>query len=74
MSYTDELYALAATNGKKHALLLSNLTGQTQPLELNGVGLSDAHVYVIDQERMMSWSPNADRIENNMVMLIEWES
>ena len=69
---TDELYAVAATNGKKHALMISNLTGEKQKLELEGVDLTDAHIYVIDQERMMSWAPNADEIDNNTVMLIEF--
>ena len=69
---TDELYALAATNGKKHALLISNLTGKTQELKLDGVDLTDAHIYAIDQERLLSWAPNADKIENHTVLLIEW--
>ena len=69
---TEGLYALAATNGKKHALLISNLTGTTQELALEGVDLTDAHIYVIDQQRLMSWAPNADRIDNNAVLLIEW--
>ena len=69
---TEELYALAATNGKKHALLISNLTGEAQELNIEGVDLTDAHIYVIDQERMLSWAPNAKKIDNHMVMLIEF--
>ena len=28
--------------------------------------------HVIDQERLLSWSPAVSSIENNMVLLIEW--
>jgi hypothetical protein len=69
---TEELYVLAASNGKQNRLLISNLTGKDQKLELNGVDLTDARFYVIDQERLLSWAPNADIVEKNMVLLIEW--
>lgn len=71
-SGAEELYALAASDGRKNALMLSNLTGEAQELDLQGVDLSDAYIYVIDQDRLLSWAPNADRIEKNMVLLIEW--
>ncbi len=69
---TDNLHVLAASNGKRHALMLSNLTEKKQPLELEGVDLSDARFYVLDQERLLSWAPNANEIDANAVMLIEW--
>jgi hypothetical protein len=69
---TEELYVLAASNGKQNRLLISNLTGKDQKLELNGVDLTAARFYVIDQERLLSWAPNADIVEKNMVLLIEW--
>ncbi len=69
---TDELYAVAASDGKKNALMISNLSGKTQELDLEGVDLTDARIYTIDNERLLSWTPNADKIENNAVLLIEW--
>lgn len=69
---TDGLYQLAASNGKSHALLISNLTGETQPLSITGVDLSGARYHVIDQERLLSWSLKVSQIENNQVLLIEW--
>ena len=69
---TDGLYAVAATNGQRHALMISNLTGETQTLFLDGVDLTDARVYTIDDGRLLSWTPDAKKIENNSVMLIEW--
>jgi len=69
---TEKLHVLAASNGKKNALLISNLTEQTQKLELCGVDLENARVSVIDDKRLLSWAPNANEIENNAVMLIEW--
>jgi len=69
---TDRLYAVAASDGSSHALVVSNLTGSTQPLTIEGADLSKARFYVLDQERLLSWAPNADRIEKNAVVLIEW--
>ena len=33
--------------------------------------LTDAHYYVLDQERLFSWSPAVKEIENNAVVMIE---
>ncbi len=69
---TEDLYALAASDGQHHALLISNLTKKKQPLEIQGVDLANARYHVIDQERLLSWSPAVNEINNNMVLLIEW--
>ncbi|MBR4866521.1 MAG: hypothetical protein IKU11_07520, partial [Clostridia bacterium] len=66
------LYVLGASDGRQNALLVANLTGTDQPLTLEGVDLTDARYYVLDQERLLSWAANADKIENNAVVLIEW--
>ena len=69
---TEDLYVLAATDGKRHAMLISNLTKKKQALEIEGVDLTGARYHVIDQERLLSWSPAVKEIANNMVLLIEW--
>ena len=69
---TKGLYAVAATNGKKNALMISNLTGEEQILHIEGVDLSDARISVIDEKRLLSWAPAADKIGNNTVLLIEY--
>ena len=69
---TDKLYAVAAANGKKNALVISNLTGETQSLNIEGVDLSDARFSVIDDNRLLSWSPAVSEIQNNEVYLIEF--
>ena len=69
---TENLHVLAASNGKKNALLISNLTEATQKLEIEGVDLENARVSIIDDKRLLSWAPNAKEIEANAVMLIEW--
>ena len=69
---TEDLYAVAATNGRKHAVMIANLTGKSQSLTLEGIDLSDARYYVIDNERLLSWTPHAETIENNAVVLIEF--
>ena len=70
---TEKLYVLTASNGKRNAMLMANLTGETKELVFEGVDFADAQYYVLDQERLLSWAPNAKEIENNSVMLIEWQ-
>lgn len=70
---TDRLFTLAATNGREHAMLIANVTGQTQTLEIEGADLQNARYHVIDQERLLSWSPAVTEIENNQVLLLEWQ-
>ena len=72
LSDTEKLHLLAASNGKKHSLIISNLTGEKQNLVFEGVDLENARISVIDDKRLLSWAPNADFIENNAVVLIEW--
>ncbi len=69
---TENLYVLAATDGKRHAMMISNLTGEWQELRVEGADLTDARYYVIDNERLLSWAPNADYVAPNSVVLIEW--
>ena len=69
---TDGLYVLAASNGKKHALLLSNISERNHQLQIVGINPDNAHCFILDQERLLSWIPNANTIPNNSVMLIEW--
>ena len=68
----QRLYVLAASNGSKHAAMIVNLTGQTQALRIEGIAPESARYSVIDQERLLSWAPNANEIQNNTVILIEW--
>ena len=72
VSDNERVYAVAASDGTHHALMISNLSGTTQELNIEGVDLSKAKYHVIDQERLLSWSPAVSAIENNMVLLIEW--
>ena len=67
----DRLYVLAASDGKRHALMLANLTGKTQPLCIDGINLENARFYTIGEPGTLAWAPNADAIENNAVVLIE---
>jgi len=69
---TEDLYALAAFDGSSHALLLSNLTGKKQMLSIEGVNLSNARYHIIDNERLLSWSPAVAALNDNQVLLIEW--
>lgn len=68
----DGVYAVAATNGKKHAIMISNISGKEQDLNINGADLSDARWYLIDDRRLLSWSPEIKKIKNNTVVLVEF--
>jgi hypothetical protein len=69
---TEGVYAVAASNGKKHALMISNISGEEQELSLDGVDLTDTRWYLIDDRRLLSWSPALKKIENSTVILVEF--
>lgn len=69
---TENLYVLAASDGKKNAVIISNLTREVQNIEIIGADLADARYYIIDQERLLSWAPNANTLNPDDVVLIEW--
>jgi hypothetical protein len=68
----DRLYVLAASNGNKHAAIIVNLTGKKQALTIEGIDWKNARYSLIDQDHLLSWIPNANEIQNNDVVLIEW--
>jgi hypothetical protein len=69
---TDGVYAVVATDGKKNALMISNISGAAEELNIEGADLSDARWYVIDDRRLLSWSPEVKKIENGTVVLVEF--
>ena len=69
---TDGIYAVAAVDGNRGALMISNVSGEEHTLELEGINLEGAHWYVIDDKRLLSWSPECKTIGNNTVILIEF--
>ncbi|MBE6596774.1 MAG: hypothetical protein E7641_03790 [Ruminococcaceae bacterium] len=69
---TEGLYAVAASDGDRHALLISNVSGERVDLDILGVDLSGARWHVIDDKRLLSWSPAVKKIENNSVVLVEF--
>ena len=68
----DGVYAVCATNGRKNALMISNISGEDKPLEIAGANLADARWYVLDDDRLLSWSPAVKEIKNNTVVLVEF--
>ena len=69
---TEGVYAVAATNGKKNALMISNISGKNQTLRIEGVDLDGARWSVIDDRCLLSWSPALKEIKHNTVVLIEF--
>ena len=68
----DGLYVLCASDGKKNALLIANISGEKQELCIEGADLTDAYIYEIGEAGALAWAPDHGTIENNRVMLIEW--
>jgi len=66
------VYALAATDGKKNALMIVNQTGEAQKLQLEGVDIGNAQIHKIDGKHLMSMAFDAESIGNDTVLLIEW--
>ena len=69
---TEGVFAVAASDGKKNALLISNVSGEDTPLDIEGVDLTNAKYHVIDRQRLLSWAPPVKSLENHMVVLIEY--
>ena len=69
---TDGVYAVAATDGKKKAVMIANVSGKDQSLEIDGVDLTGARWSLIDDRHLLSWSPALGVIKNNSVVLIEF--
>ncbi|MBE6644486.1 MAG: hypothetical protein E7612_03795 [Ruminococcaceae bacterium] len=69
---TEGVYAICATNGKKNSLMISNISGEDQELKIEGVDLTDARWYLIDNRRLLSWSPEIKTMKNNTVILVEF--
>ena len=69
---TDGIYALCASNGKHHAMIAVNLTGTAQELCVTGADLAEARWHLLDQERLLSWSPAVTTLAPNDTMLVEW--
>ena len=71
LSDTDGVYVVAATDGKETKIMIANVSGSSQPLEISGADLSDARWSIIDDNRRLSWSAPVREMENNTVVLIE---
>ena len=72
VSDTEEVFAVAATDGTSHALMISNISGKAHALNITGADLTHARYHYIDDQRMLSWAPNAKELKNNSIVLIEW--
>ena len=71
---TNGLYAVSAVKNGRGALMISNISGAEQELNIEGINLEGARWYVIDRERLLSWSPEVKTVSNNTVLLIEFDA
>ena len=68
----EGVYAVAASDGCHGAIMLSNVSGKDKSITIDGIDLSAAKWYVIDNKRRLSWSPAVTTVRNNTVMLVEF--
>ena len=68
----EGVYAIAATDGNKRALMIVNISDSTKPIEIEGADLADARWSVIDDIRFLSWTPKMTEIPTNTVILVEF--
>jgi len=68
----DGVYAVAASDGKKNAVMIANVSGEAKELEIAGADLTDARWYVLDNDRKLSWSPAVKTIGDHSVVLVEF--
>ena len=73
-SDTEGVYVVAASDGNRHAMVISDISNHAKPLplQIEGVDLSQARYHVMDQSRLLSWSAPVKTIENNQVILVEF--
>lgn len=69
---TEGLHVVVASDGDRHFMMISNITGTRQELNVEGLDISKARWLVIDQERLLSWCPPKTTIANNQVLLLEF--
>ena len=67
---TEDMYVLTAKDGEKTAMLIVNLSGKKQPLEINGLDLTNAKYHVIDDDKTFTWVSECSEILDNGVVLI----
>ena len=72
-SDTAGVYVTAATDGKRNMMVIANIS-ELDNIELNieGADLEGARYHVIDDQRLLSWSPAIKMIEKNRVIVIEF--
>lgn len=71
-SDTEGMYVLSAVKGEGRAMLLSNRSGQVQPLSFFGADPKTAKAHVIDNTRPFEPVDTPSVIENDSVLLLEW--
>ena len=71
ISDAEGVYVVGATDSKSTKIMIANVSGETVPLEIEGVDTSGARWSVIDNERRLSWSAPVKNMANYTVVLIE---
>lgn len=67
---TEDMYVLTAKDGEKTAMLIVNLSGKKQPIEINGLDLTNAKYHVVDDDKTFTWVSECSEILDNGVVLI----
>jgi hypothetical protein len=72
-SDTEGVHVVAATDGKRNRMVIANISAfDNIELSIEGADMEGARYHIIDDKRLLSWSPAIKTIEKNQVILIEF--
>ena len=72
-SDTEGVHVVAATDGKRNRMVIANISALDNiELSIEGADMEGARYHIIDDKRLLSWSPAIKTIEKNQVILIEF--
>ena len=67
------MHVVAATDGKRNRMVIANISAfDNIELSIEGADMEGARYHIIDDKRLLSWSPAIKTIEKNQVILIEF--
>lgn len=69
---TENVHVCAASDGEKGALVIANMNDWAVSLDIQGVDLKNAKCHLIDQSRLLSWSPMLPELDKKSVLMIEF--
>ena len=68
----EDLYGISATDGNIRRTMVVNMSLEPQTISYEGVG-AFKHAWVIDDDHLLSWTPEIKTLKTYQILLVEWE-